>query len=201
MFILQVLCSFFQNSEISDVYRQHEKMYTYRKWINQNRFTLILADEVKRMEKMMRWHFIGIQIAVLSLIALSVIGEGRAYAAEEELPCAEEIAKYCKEVKPGGGRILKCLDEHEKELSVSCKRKLEESKERLMKAQQACAGDMEKFCKDVQPGGGRILKCLREHTQELSPACRQEVEKTKGKVQEKQQTGKQGEWNVLRRNP
>ena len=141
------------------------------------------------MEKMIRWHFIRMQIVVLSLVLLSVSGGQRTYAAEEELPCADEIAKYCKEVKPGGGRILNCLNEHQKDLSVSCKKKLEESKKRLMKAQQACTGDMEKFCKDVQPGGGRILKCLRERSQELSSACRQEIEKTKGKVQEKQQSG------------
>lgn len=141
------------------------------------------------MEKMSLWHFIRMQIIVLSLVLLSVSAGGRTYAAEEELPCAEEIAKYCKEVKPGGGRILNCLDEHQKDLSASCKKKLEESKKRLMEAQQACTGDMEKLCKDVQPGGGRILKCLREHTQELSSACRQEIEKAKGKVQEKQQSG------------
>ena len=140
------------------------------------------------MEKMRMWHFIRMQIIMLSLVLFCVSAGGRAYAAEQELPCAEEIAKYCKEVKPGGGRILDCLDEHQKDLSVSCKKKLQESKERLMKAQQACTGDMEKFCKDVQPGGGRILKCLREHTQELSPACSQEIERTKGKVQEKQQS-------------
>ena len=142
------------------------------------------------MEKMIRWHFIRMQIVVLSLVLLSVSAGGRTYAAEEELPCADEIAKYCKEVKPGGGRILDCLNEHQKDLSVSCKKKLEESKKRLMEAQQACSGDMEKFCKDIQPGGGRILKCLREHTQELSSACRQEIEKVKGKVQEKQQSEK-----------
>ena len=142
------------------------------------------------MEKMIRWNFIRMQIVVLSLVLLSVSAGGRTYAAEEELPCADEIAKYCKEVKPGGGRILDCLNEHQKDLSVSCRKKLEESKKRLMEAQQACSGDMEKFCKDIQPGGGRILKCLREHTEELSSACRQVIEKVKGKVQEKQQSEK-----------
>jgi len=141
------------------------------------------------MEKMSIWHHLRVQMFVLVLVLLCVSAGGRAYAAEEELPCAEEIAKYCKGVKPGGGRILNCLDDHQKDLSVSCKQKLEESKKRLMEAQQACTGDMEKFCKDVQPGGGRILKCLREHSQELSSACMQEIEKTKGKVQEKQQSG------------
>ena len=141
------------------------------------------------MKKMITWQCIRVQLCVLSLVLLSVSGGDSPCAAEEELPCAEEIAKYCKEVKPGGGRILNCLDEHQKDLSASCKKKLKESKKRLMKAQQACTGDMEKFCKDVQPGGGRILKCLRERSQELSSVCRQEIEKTKGKVQEKQRSG------------
>ena len=138
------------------------------------------------MEKMIMWQCISrVQILILALVLLCVSAGGRAYAAEQELPCAQEIAKYCKEVKAGGGRILNCLNEHQNELSDSCKIKLEESKKRLMEAQQACAGDMEKFCKNVQPGGGRILKCLREHTQELSHACRKITEKTEEKVQEK----------------
>ena len=37
---------------------------------------------------------------------------------------------------------------------------------------QACAGDIEKFCKDVQVGGGRIMHCLRQHGTELSPTCK-----------------------------
>jgi hypothetical protein len=140
------------------------------------------------MEKMNRWHYL--MVTAVSGLALWYVSAGdKTYAAEEELPCAEEIAKYCKGVKPGGGRILNCLEEHQKELSVSCTKKLQESKERLVEAQQACTGDMEKFCKDVQAGGGRILNCLRGHTQELSSGCRQEIEKTTGKVQEKQQSG------------
>ena len=36
----------------------------------------------------------------------------------------------------------------------------------------ACSGDVERFCPDVQAGGGRIVKCLREHTPELSQPCK-----------------------------
>ncbi|MFO1058567.1 MAG: cysteine rich repeat-containing protein, partial [Dongiaceae bacterium] len=46
----------------------------------------------------------------------------------------------------------------------------------LQRAQQqkqagACAADAEKLCKGVQPGGGRIQACLKQHSAELSPAC------------------------------
>lgn len=37
----------------------------------------------------------------------------------------------------------------------------------------ACAGDIAKFCKDLQPGGGRIANCLKEHQTELSPECQE----------------------------
>lgn len=35
-----------------------------------------------------------------------------------------------------------------------------------------CMDDYKKFCAGVQPGGGRILKCLRDRAKDLAPACR-----------------------------
>ena len=36
---------------------------------------------------------------------------------------------------------------------------------------KACADDVKKLCAGVKAGEGRIMQCLREHTQELSPPC------------------------------
>lgn len=36
---------------------------------------------------------------------------------------------------------------------------------------KACADDVKKLCAGVKAGEGRIMQCLREHTQELSPGC------------------------------
>jgi Cysteine rich repeat len=36
---------------------------------------------------------------------------------------------------------------------------------------QACAADYQSLCSDVQPGGGRILACLRQNVAKLSPPC------------------------------
>ena len=36
----------------------------------------------------------------------------------------------------------------------------------------ACAGDVQRFCADVKPGGGRLTVCLRQHAKELSPQCK-----------------------------
>jgi hypothetical protein len=107
-----------------------------------------------------------------------------AYAEEKRL-CAEEIARFCKDVKPGEGRLVQCLKEHEKELSAECGEKFTELKKIYEEAQQACAEDVKKFCKDIQPGGGRIAQCLEGHAGELSPACREKLTAAVGTKQKK----------------
>jgi hypothetical protein len=41
----------------------------------------------------------------------------------------------------------------------------------------ACKADIEKFCKGVQPGQGRIAKCLKDHDSELSQECKAHITK------------------------
>lgn len=42
-------------------------------------------------------------------------------------------------------------------------------------ARAACSADLQQFCAGVQPGGGRMLACLKEHRDQVSPACKQAV--------------------------
>jgi hypothetical protein len=35
-----------------------------------------------------------------------------------------------------------------------------------------CANDVARLCSDVVAGGGRVLRCLEAHREELSPHCR-----------------------------
>jgi hypothetical protein len=37
----------------------------------------------------------------------------------------------------------------------------------------ACRGERQQFCGMVQPGGGRLVQCLRSHEPSLSPGCRE----------------------------
>jgi hypothetical protein len=39
--------------------------------------------------------------------------------------------------------------------------------------QAGCASDAQTFCANVQPGGGRILQCLKDHKNSLSDKCKQ----------------------------
>ena len=43
----------------------------------------------------------------------------------------------------------------------------------LAAIQAACAEDAQKLCAAVQPGGGRIVACLKEHKDALSDQCKQ----------------------------
>ena len=38
--------------------------------------------------------------------------------AQAKDPCADDIAKFCQDVKPGGGRIVKCLEQNDKGMSA-----------------------------------------------------------------------------------
>src|SRR5260370_39855712 len=40
-------------------------------------------------------------------------------------------------------------------------------------ARTACASDAQRLCAGVQPGGGRIVACLKEHKDSLSDQCKQ----------------------------
>lgn len=90
-------------------------------------------------------------------------------------PCAEDIAKFCKDVQPGGGRLVKCMREHEKDLSPACQQQIREAQRQWQEVAQACRDDALRFCKDVKPGGGRLIRCLKEHPDEISAECKERL--------------------------
>jgi hypothetical protein len=49
----------------------------------------------------------------------------------------------------------------------------EKRREAVKDVMDDCAADAEKFCKDVPKGKGRVVRCLKEHEGQLSPACKE----------------------------
>ncbi len=45
----------------------------------------------------------------------------------------------------------------------------------MKELKSVCAADYKKLCPDVRMGGGRIVRCLKEHEADLSAPCRQLV--------------------------
>ena len=125
----------------------------------------------------------GFNLPALLLAVLLAIPE-IAFAAEPvtQKPCADEIEKFCKDVRLGEGRIVQCLKDHDAELSAVCRDKVKQVVQRLEEAKRICANDIEKFCADVTPGGGRLIKCLKPHLQELAPACREQLQSVQAKT-------------------
>ncbi len=132
-------------------------------------------------------HYSGVAVrgilVLFVVFGLSAAAERVVFAQHEhgQGPCAGDVQKFCKDVKPGGGRIAICLKEHQNDLSPACKEKIAEVKEEIKEVHEACQGDVQQFCKGVQPGGGRIARCLKEHKDELSAGCKGKIGEMKEK--------------------
>jgi hypothetical protein len=112
------------------------------------------------------------------LSVLSVLLNVSAVQAEnKEKPgaCRADVEKLCKGIQPGGGRIAMCLKQHESELSSGCREAVAEAKDKIREFAEVCKPDAEKLCKGVQPGQGRIARCLAEHKDQLSAGCREKI--------------------------
>jgi len=46
-------------------------------------------------------------------------------------------------------------------------------REELFVLRSACGGDVRSYCAGVEPGGGRIARCLGANAASLSPACKE----------------------------
>lgn len=106
---------------------------------------------------------------IFLVLALFVSGVS---VAEEGGACSIDIKKYCSDVPAGEGRIVKCLKDHDHELSPDCKAKGQAAKEKIKDAVQACKTDAEKYCARIPAGGGRIKRCLKgQGKTKLSAEC------------------------------
>ena len=123
----------------------------------------------------MKWFAVLAGVFCLA-IATGAAAEGNAR------PCADDAARLCQGVKPGGGAIVRCLNEHSSELSPECKEDMAKAKEKVKDFAEACAGDARNFCKDAKPGGGRIVRCLKQHESELSAECKGAMQPPKGRM-------------------
>jgi hypothetical protein len=102
--------------------------------------------------------------------ALLLTGSWGARAQEglftSERDCTTDVQSLCANVKPGGGRVLACLQSHVGDLSVGCSTILSKA---IWTAQQ-CAGDIHQFCPTATFGS--VGDCMRPHLGEVSGTCK-----------------------------
>eukprot|EP00197_Chlamydomonas_leiostraca_P010927 CAMPEP_0202884756 /NCGR_PEP_ID=MMETSP1391-20130828/41312_1 /ASSEMBLY_ACC=CAM_ASM_000867 /TAXON_ID=1034604 /ORGANISM="Chlamydomonas leiostraca, Strain SAG 11-49" /LENGTH=982 /DNA_ID=CAMNT_0049567983 /DNA_START=167 /DNA_END=3115 /DNA_ORIENTATION=+ len=102
--------------------------------------------------------------------------------------CAKDVQALCASVcsetdgNVCGGKVLRCLTDNLDDIKADACRKevyyyekmeVENYKNDIILA-EACRGDVEKFCANVEAGEGRVHKCLRDNRKKLSEQCRAE---------------------------
>ncbi|MFZ1038061.1 MAG: cysteine rich repeat-containing protein [Smithella sp.] len=107
--------------------------------------------------------------AIFCLISSLVFSQER----EEKGACKADAEKFCKDVEPVHGNMAQCMKQHEAELSPACKERIAAANEKVKECEKECKPDVEKICKDIKPGQGRIVRCLKQHQAELSAGCSQ----------------------------
>ncbi len=130
-----------------------------------------------------RTVYSGMQMNWLALVAgaFCLFMAAGVSAESVDKPCVADAEKLCKGVQPGDGRVARCMKEHENELSPGCKENIGKLKEKIRDVAEACKDDAAKLCKDTKPGQGRILRCLKQHEGELSPACKEQMTPPRGR--------------------
>jgi hypothetical protein len=111
-------------------------------------------------------------ILVVAVMFCFVSSLSYAQDVQKQGACKADYEKFCKDVKPGQGRIAQCMKQHEAEFSLACKEQLEAEREKARDFVKACKPDAEKFCKGIAPGNGRIYRCLKADEAQLSPDCK-----------------------------
>ncbi len=92
--------------------------------------------------------------------------------------CGDDVAEYCPGLGGDSGRIFMCLAAYENKLSAQCKQGVLEARlaintgiAAMNYSISACEADADKHCLEVQPGEGRLLKCLKSKESELTAQC------------------------------
>jgi hypothetical protein len=67
----------------------------------------------------------------LALFSVAVLGPTTPAQAQQFAYCKADIARLCKGVRPGGGRMMQCLKAHENDLTVGCAKELKGLKSRM----------------------------------------------------------------------
>ena len=91
--------------------------------------------------------------------------EGGLFATERD--CSTDIQSLCAGVKPGGGRILACLQQHVAagELSVGCSTILSKA----IWVAKECAGDIKQFCPNAT--FANVGDCMKPNLGKTSQTC------------------------------
>jgi hypothetical protein len=138
------------------------------------------------------------KFAILALLAVMSVGSASAQSdvgktilekltariAKLESACAKDIKKYCRDVTPGEGRMIYCMQAHEDKISPKCAFELGESAASVQSAADAlkdgviaCKAEIAGVCGKTVPGQGRLATCLMANKSTASDGCKAAIAK------------------------
>jgi hypothetical protein len=104
--------------------------------------------------------------------------------------CETELTAYCSQVIPGQSRLLACLYANGEKLSRQCETALYQAASVLDRALSTvayladqCRNDIDSQCASVSPGQGRIVQCLADHKDVLTPSCTQAFSTARAQIE------------------
>jgi Cysteine rich repeat len=117
-------------------------------------------------------------------IADAIVDKLTAQILKVEKACASDIRKYCRNVTPGEGRIVHCMQAYEDKISDKCAYELGETKASveasanvLKDALNACKPEINGVCGKTPPGKGRVAACLIANKATASKDCADYIQK------------------------
>jgi hypothetical protein len=123
---------------------------------------------------MVTMHVYGKLIALAAAVIAMVLAALPSHA-QITTPCNETIAKYCKDVVPGSGRIMKCLNDHQDDQSIACKDWVEGQQKSVNELIAVCPEEIGTLCKIDPPDKVRIYLCLLDNYIALKMDCRSKL--------------------------
>ena len=123
---------------------------------------------------MVTMHVYGKRLAPAAVVIAIVLAALQS-PAQITTPCNETIAKYCKDVIPGGGRIMKCLNDHRDDQSIVCKDWIEEQQKNMQELMATCPEDIARWCRNTSPDKLSVYFCLLDNYVSLRMDCRSKL--------------------------
>ena len=111
-------------------------------------------------------------VLMIIVAAMSVffgsLSQKTAFAGGE---CAGDVVNFCP-AAVGPNQVLGCLRQNFNQLSQPCQLHLAAVAEAVRETHQDCETDIYMLCLGVQPGGGRVIQCLKLNKDYVSPQCK-----------------------------
>jgi hypothetical protein len=132
-------------------------------------------------------------VSAQTSVGKAILDKLNARVEKLESACAKDIKKYCRDVTPGEGRMVYCMQAHEDKISTKCAFELEDAAASIQAAADAlkdgviaCKAEINGVCGKIKPGEGRIATCLLENKSTASAGCVDAIAKVQSLTSEKE---------------